>query len=303
MVKVSVIGVGNLGSCIAYEIAARGITDELILVDVVRDLAEGQAIDIEQAIALRNDTRVIAGNYEDVEGSNLVIVSAGKARTPEMKSRLELLNINSRIIRDVASSLKPFLSKECVVITLTNPLDIMNFLMWKFLGIGRHKVIGSSSQLDSARFKSLLAKKFHVKPSDIEAFVIGEHGDHQVPLFSRVKVSGKPAFFEQDERGAVLEALRDYALKVVAKKGATVYAPASNTAEMAEAILKDKKRLMCCSAILDGEYGLKNLSIGVPVILGKGGIEEIKEWKLHEEEEVIFKRGAEGIKNIIQSLS
>ncbi|MBS7628288.1 malate dehydrogenase, partial [Candidatus Bathyarchaeota archaeon] len=213
MVKVSVIGVGNLGSCIAYEIAIRGITDELILVDVLRDLAEGQAIDIEQAIAMRNDTRVIAGNYEDVEGSDLVIVSAGRARTPEMKSRLELLNINSRIIKDVASSLKPFLSKECIVITLTNPLDIMNFLLWKFLGIGRCKVIGSSSQLDSARFRSLLAKKFHVKPSEIDAFVIGEHGEHQVPLFSRVKVSGKSVSLEQIEKKTIHEALREYALR------------------------------------------------------------------------------------------
>jgi len=302
MVKVTVIGVGNLGSCIAYEIATRGLADELVLVDVIRDLAEGQAADIEQAIALRKGIEVFAGNYDDVKGSDLVLVAAGKARTPEMKSRLELLSINSHIIKDVATRIKPFLSKECIVITLTNPLDIMNYLMWRTLGIERRRVIGSSSQLDSARFRVLLAKKFHVKPLDIDAYVIGEHGENQVPLFSHVKVFGKPISFEEHEKEELRETLKDYALKVVSKKGATIYAPASNTADMAQAILRDERRLMCCSIVLEGEYGLESVSIGVPAILGRGGAEEIQEWKLAEEEEALFKRGAEGMKKILQSL-
>ncbi len=295
MVKAAVIGVGTLGSCIAYEVANRGLVNELLLVDVVKELAEGQAADIKQALAFRNNTEVYSGEYEDTFNSDLIVIAAGKARTPEMKSRLELLQVNAQIIRDVATRLRSVKS-DCVFITLTNPLDMINYLVWRTTGRDRRYVVGSSGQLDSARFRTVLAKQLSVPVLDVEAYVIGEHGEYQLPLFGNVTVRGAAKTFGEESRREILTALKDYALTVVQKKGATVYAPANNTAEMVEAILKDQNRLTCCSVVLDGEYGLSDLSIGVPVILGRQGVEAIVEWDLSPSEREALYAGAQELK-------
>jgi len=295
LVKTAVIGVGTLGSCIAYEVANRGLVNELLLVDVVKELAEGQAADIKQALAFRNNTEVYSGEYEDTFNSDLIVIAAGKARTPEMKSRLELLQVNAQIIRDVATRLRSVKS-DCVFITLTNPLDMINYLVWRTTGRDRRYVVGSSGQLDSARFRTVLAKQLSVPVLDVEAYVIGEHGEYQLPLFGNVTVRGAAKTFGEESRREILTALKDYALTVVQKKGATVYAPANNTAEMVEAILKDQNRLTCCSVVLDGEYGLSDLSIGVPVILGRQGVEAIVEWDLSPSEREALYAGAQELK-------
>ncbi|MEM2913869.1 MAG: malate dehydrogenase [Candidatus Bathyarchaeia archaeon] len=299
MSKVSVIGVGSLGSCIAYEIANRGLVDELVLIDIYRDLAEGNAADIEQSMAFRNDVNVFAGDYQDAEGSQVVVVTAGKPRTPEMKSRTELFQINKKIIGEVASNLEE-IKGEFVVVTLTNPVDLMNYLMWKNIGLDRRLVLGSAGMLDSARFRNALSKRYHISVFDVEAYVIGEHGDNQVPVFSQVKFRGKKKAFSEEERREISNELKESALKVISKKGATIFAPANNTADMIQSILKNEKRLVTCSVVLDGEYGLKNLSIGVPVILGKDGAEKILEWNLDEEEKKTFYKGAESIRKMME---
>ncbi|MEM2110778.1 MAG: malate dehydrogenase [Candidatus Bathyarchaeia archaeon] len=299
MSKVSVIGVGSLGSCIAYEIANRGLVDELVLIDIYRDLAEGNAADIEQSMAFRNDVNVFAGDYQDAEGSQVVVVTAGKPRTPEMKSRTELFQINKKIIGEVASNLEE-IKGEFVVVTLTNPVDLMNYLMWKNIGLDRRLVLGSAGMLDSARFRNALSKRYRISVFDVEAYVIGEHGDNQVPVFSQVKFRGKKKAFSEEERREISNELKESALEVISKKGATIFAPANNTADMIQSILKNEKRLVACSVVLDGEYGLKNLSIGVPVILGKDGAEKILEWNLDEEEKKTFYKGAESIRKMME---
>ncbi|MEM2341298.1 MAG: malate dehydrogenase [Candidatus Bathyarchaeia archaeon] len=299
--KVGVIGVGNLGSCIAYEIANRGLVDEIVLIDILKDLAEGNAIDIEQAVAFRNNTEIYSGDYGDIEGSHVIVVAAGKPRTPEMKSRLELLEINKRIIGDVAQKIKS-IRGEPIVITLTNPVDIMNYLLWKYTGLPRERVIGSAGMLDSARFRQVLSKRYGVPVLDVEAYVIGEHGENQVPVFSKVKIRNEIKKFTEIEKKGIMDELKHLALKVISKKGATVYAPASNTVNMIEVILKDERKTCICSAILDGEYGLKDISIGVPVMLSKNGVEEIFEWDLEEEERRIFYLGAESIRKTIEGI-
>ncbi len=299
--KISVIGVGNLGSCIAYEIANRGLVEELVLIDIFRDLAEGNAADIGQAIAFRNNVNVYAGDHKNVADSNIIIVTAGKPRTPEMKTRLELLEVNKKIIRDVAQSIRKF-AGDSIIVTLTNPVDIMNYLMWKYTGFPREKVIGSAGMLDSARFRYVLSRKYDVPVLDVEAYVIGEHGENQVPVFSRVKIKGKGIKFTSKEKSEISRDLRKSALTVISKKGATIYAPANNTVNMIEAILGRKENVYICSAILDGEYNLKDISIGVPVTLGKDGIENIIEWDLDEDERKTFYSGAESIKNAIKSV-
>lgn len=299
--RVSVIGVGNLGSCIAYEIANRGLVDEIVLVDILKDLAEGNAIDIGQAVAFRNNTEIYSGDYGDVEGSHIIIVAAGKPRTPEMKSRLELLEINRRIIENISRKIRS-IRGEPIIITLTNPVDIMNYLLWKYTGLPREKVIGSAGMLDSARFRQILSKKYGVPVLDVEAYVIGEHGENQVPVFSKVKIKNEIKKFTEIEKKEIIDELKHSALKVISKKGATIYAPTNNTVNMVEVILKNERKTCICSTILNGEYGLKDISIGVPVILGKNGVEEILKWELEEEERRIFYLGAETIRKTIESI-
>jgi len=301
MSKATVIGVGSLGSCIAYELAARGIVDQIVLIDIYRGLAEGNAEDIAQAMAFRSNVEVVAGDYEDADESQIVIVTAGKPRTPDMKSRMELLKTNLRIIKSVALNIKG-IRGEPVVLTLTNPVDIMNYVMWKHTGFDRKRVIGSAGMLDSARFRKALSKKLAVPVLDIEAYVLGEHGDNQVPVFSQVTIRGEKRLFNDEERGAITKEIKQSALNVISKKGGTVYAPASNTVNMVQMILEDRCGLAVGSVVLDGEYGLKDLSIGVPLELGRGGVKKIFEWDLSEEEKAAFYRGAENLKRNIEAV-
>jgi len=301
MIKVSVIGVGNLGSCIAYEIARRNLADELVLVDVRADLAEGNAGDISQALAFKSNINIFSGEYRDVEGSDLIILTAGKPRTPQMKSRMELLEANKNIIKSVIEGIKD-MAKDSIIVTLTNPVDVMNYLVWLYGDFRRERVLGSAGQLDSARFRIVLSRRFRVPVLDVDGYVIGEHGENIVPVFSKVKVKGKKVNFTSNEKSEILEELRRTALNVISKKGATVYAPANNTVDIVEAVIKNEKKLFICSTVLNGEYGLKDVSIGVPVIVGKGGVEEIIEWDLSNDEADTLASGAERLSHVISKL-
>ena len=301
MIKVAIIGVGNLGSSIGYEIAGRGIVDELVLIDTIRELAEGNAADIEQALAFRNNMKVYAGGYEDAKGSDVVIVTAGKPRTPDMRSRMELLRSNMKIIRDVALELRE-IGGAPVVITLTNPVDVMNYLMWSYTQFDRRRTVGSAGQLDSSRFRAVLSRILNVPVLDVEAYVIGEHGDSQVPVFSRVKIKGEKRTFPNAEKEKINEELKGAASEVISKKGATIFAPANNTADVVESVLQDKRDLAVCSVVLDGEYDVRGVSIGVPTILGRLGVEEIVEWNLDVAERKLFYMGARELKDTISGI-
>jgi malate dehydrogenase len=301
MIKVTVVGVGNLGSCIAYEIACRGLADRIVLVDVYHELAEGNAADIAQATAFRNNTEVIAGNYEDARESNVIVVTAGKPRTPNMKSRMDLLEANGKIIMSVASDLRK-LRGTPVIVTLTNPVDLMNYVMWRSTGMDRRRVLGSAGMLDSARFKTVLGIRCEVPRLDVDAYVIGEHGDNQVPVFSQVMVRKQKKTFTAKERAEIMNGLKESALQVISKKGATIYAPASNTANIIEAIIRDEWKVAVCSLVLKGEYGLEDVSLGVPVMLGRDGVEKVLEWDLDEDEKTLFHRGAEQLKDALKTM-
>ena len=302
MNKITIVGVGNLGSCIAYEIAGRGIADKIVLVDVYQELAEGNAADISQAMAFRNNTEVVAGNYEDANGSKVVVFTAGKPRTPDMKSRMELLEANKKIIMSVATNLKQ-LGGTPTIITLTNPVDVMNYVMWKSTDSDRKKVLGSAGMLDSARFRTILSNMYDVPIFDVDAYVIGEHGDNQIPVFSQVAIKKHKKRFTEEERLEIMSRLKESALQVISKKGATIYAPASNTANMIEAILKDEKKVFICSVVLDEEYSLKGVSLGVPVVLGCEGVEKVVEWDLDDYERKLFYKGAEQLKETIKTMA
>lgn len=278
MLKLSLIGAGNLGAAIAQEIAGRGLVDELVLIDILKDLAEGQAADIQQSLPTKNRTKVYSGDYLDIKNSNIIIITAGKPRTAEMKNRLVLTETNLRIVGSIIEQVKKYYP-YAIIITITNPMDIINHFIHK-QGFPREKVIGSGGQLDSARFRVALG----FPEQEVEAYVLGEHGEDQVPIFSRVKVNGQPKAFSEEEKVVVKDRIRQAALTVIQKKGATVFAPAVATADMVEAIIKDQKKLMICSVNLQGEYGLHEVSLGVPVILGRKGVEKVVGWEIEQGE-------------------
>lgn len=280
--KVSVIGVGNLGSCIAYELAMRGIVDELILVDVAVDVAIGHAYDILQAIAIRGKPRIRVGDYSDVAGSEVVVVAAGKPRTKDTVSRMQLAEDNAKIIAGIAYKLLES-RVESTFITLTNPVDVMNYLLYRIMGLPRYRFIGCGCQLDSARFRLILSEEFSLPLDEVEGYVIGEHGEHQIPLFSKVRISGKPFEIPIERRARIESRLLNFALEVIRRKGATVYGPAHHTVELVESILFDQKKMFCCSSIIDMD-NLGEVSIGVPVIVGRRGVEEVLRWELAKEE-------------------
>lgn len=270
LTKLSIIGAGNLGAAIAQEIAARGLVNELVLIDLLKDLAEGQAADLQQALPYRHKTKVYAADYPAIKDSDLIIITAGKPRTPEMKDRLVLAETNIKIVGSIIQEIKKYYP-YAVIITITNPVDLINHFIHR-QGFPCEKVIGSGGQLDSSRFRIALG----FPEQEVEAYILGEHGEDQVPIFSRVMIKGRKSSFSLEEKLKIKEKIRQAALTVIQKKGATVFAPAAATADMVEAIIKDQKRLLLCSVNLKGEYGLADVSLGVPVILGKKGISTLR---------------------------
>lgn len=296
--KVGVVGTGRLGGLAAFLLAKKSFVEEIALVDVVPGLAEGQALDISHAVAHERSVLIKSGGYEILSGSDVVLVTAGMPRKPG-QTRKDLAEVNGKIVSEIAKGIKEN-AGEPIVITLTNPMDAMNYLMWKFTGFDRKKVIGSGGQLDSARFKTILGKHFGVEATSVDAWVLGEHGEFQAPVFSRVSVNGVKKDFSLEEKNALRESLRGVAMQVISRKGGTDFAPMNCTVEMIEAIAGDSRKLMACSAVLQGEYGLKEVSLGVPVKLGKNGIEEVVEWSLEEYERNVFLKGVESTREAIQ---
>jgi malate dehydrogenase len=296
MTKISLIGAGNLGSFIAYEIASRNLAEEIVLVDILKDLAEGQAMDIQQSLVNQNKTKVISGDYDKIKDSEIVVIIAGKARTPEMNDRLQLASINIKIMNSILKEIKEH-APNSTIITVSNPMDILNHYIYQ-QGWAKEKVIGFGGQLDSARFKVTLG----YPEQEIEGYVLGEHGEGQVPIFSKVKIDNELKEFSEEEKQKIKNQSRSCAQEVISKKGATVFAPASNVADMVEAIVKDQKKLMICSTNLTGEYNINDVSLGVPVILGKNGIEEVQVWDLAEDEFAALNKAAEKLKAFYEEI-
>ncbi|MFQ5552464.1 MAG: malate dehydrogenase [Thermoplasmata archaeon] len=276
--KVSFIGTGRLGSTIAYTTALRGLADEIVMVDILEDLARGQAHDMRHALAYKTETSIRAAGYEEIGESGVVVVTAGRPRQPGM-SRLDLLATNAPIMQDIAQRVAD-LAPQAVMINLTNPMDVMNYVAHRASGLRRIQVVGSGGMLDTARFRAALADHLSVPATSIEAYVLGEHGDSQVPVWSRVLVDEESQAFSEEERTAIRESIKEVAINIISGKGATEYGPANGTADMIEAIVREEAILIPSSIVAKGEYGLKEVSIGMPVVLGAGGVTEILEWDL-----------------------
>jgi len=303
--KISVVGAGNVGASAALYLAEAELGD-VTLVDIVEGVAKGKALDLLEAGPVRGYDSMVegSGDMKAVAGSDLIIVTAGLPRKPGM-SRTDLLKANADIVRGIAQAIKQHAPKA-FVITVTNPLDVMTYLMYRMTGFPRERVIGMAGVLDSARFRAFLAMEIGVSVEDIQAMVLGGHGDTMVPLLSNATVSGVPVskFIKKERLAEIVQRTRDGGAEIVKllQTGSAFYAPASSAVQMAEAILKDKKRLLPVCAHLEGEYGFRDIYLGVPAILGSRGLEKIVELDLTAEEKSALAKSAEDVKKGIADL-
>jgi len=285
-VKAGVVGVGKLGGTVAFALADQGLFDELVLCDVVESLAWAQAEDIRHGIGDRQKIVVRPGRTPDLRDADVVVIAAGQGRKPGM-SRLDLLRTNTPVVAAVSRDIAR-IAPNAVLVLLTNPLDVMTTVAWRASGLPREKVIGSAAHLDSVRFRTILADRLGARVSEVEAAVLGEHGDRAVPVFSRVRVRGKPLALAAEERKEILDELTQLAALVIGGKGGTAFGPAGSTATLTEALFSDSPATLPASVVLDGQYGLRDVAIGVPAILGRGRVMGVEEWPLSPEEKAAF---------------
>jgi malate dehydrogenase len=283
MAKVSIVGAaGTVGAAAGYSIALRDVVDELVFVDIPEqeDTTVGQAADANHGIAYDSNTVVRQGDYDATAGSDVVVITAGLPRSPG-DSRLDLADDNAPIMEDIQSSLAEY-NDDFVSVTTSNPVDLLNRHLFETGDRAREHVVGFGGRLDSARFRYVLSQRFDVPVRNVEATILGEHGDDQVPVFSKVRVDGEDLDFSEEERAEILEDLQQSAMNVIERKGATEWGPAQGVAHMVDAILRDTGEVLPGSVKLEGEYGHEGVALGVPVKLGSDGVEEVVEWDLDE---------------------
>ena len=305
MPKISVVGAGNVGASTALY-AAEAELGDVTLIDIIEGVAKGKALDLLEAGPVRHYDSMIegSGDIRSVKGSDVIIVTAGLPRKPGM-SRLDLLKANADIVRGVAEAIRDH-APNAFVILVTNPLDVMTYLTFRITGFPRERVMGMAGVLDSARFRAFLAMEAGVSVEEVQAMVLGGHGDTMVPLLSCATVSGIPIthFVKKERLAEIVQRTRDGGAEIVKllQTGSAFYAPASSAVQMAEGILKDKKRVLPVCAHLNGEYGFKDIYLGVPVVLGARGIEKILEVELTADEAKALASSAEEVKKGIADL-
>ncbi|ACF43313.1 malate dehydrogenase [Pelodictyon phaeoclathratiforme] len=294
--KITVIGAGNVGATAALRIAEKQLAKEVVLIDIVEGIPQGKALDMYEsgAVALFDTTVLGSNDYKDSADSDIVLITAGLARKPGM-SREDLLKINATIIRDVTTEVMKY-SANPIIIMVSNPLDVMTFVAWKASGLPKERVIGMAGVLDTARYKNFIAEALDVSMQDISAMVLGGHGDSMVPIVNYTNVAGIPLteLLPQDKIDALVERTRNGGIEIVnyLKTGSAFYAPAASAVEMIEGITKDRKRIIPCTTLLEGQYGIESVFCGVPVKLGKNGVEQILEINLTASELEALRKSA-----------
>ncbi|MCE3231855.1 MAG: mdh [Rickettsiaceae bacterium] len=308
--KIALIGSGNIGGTLAHLIGLKELGD-VVVYDIAEGLPQGKTLDISQSSAIEGFDACICGtqDYKDIKGADVVIVTAGIARKPGM-SRDDLIDINTKVMKSVGAGIKKHAPKAFVIV-VTNPLDAMVWVMQQATGFAPEKVVGMAGVLDSARFRHFLAEEFNVSVEDVTAFVLGGHGDTMVPLARYSTVAGIPlpdlvkmGWTTKKKLDAIIQRTRDGGAEIVGllKTGSAFYAPASAAVQMAESYLRDKKRVLPCAAYLTGQYGVDDLYVGVPVVIGANGVEKIVEINLDKEEKKLFMASANAVKALIKGI-
>jgi len=312
MTKISLIGAGQIGGTLAHLIGTKELVDEVVLFDVASGIAKGKALDIAQSSSVDGFNVKFSGtdDYKDIKDSDVIIITAGVPRKPGM-SRDDLLGINLKIIKQVAEGIKQN-SPNAFVICITNPLDVMVMALQKFSGLPANKVVGMAGILDSSRFKLFLSLELNVPVKEIDAMVMGGHGDTMVPMPRFTTVSGKPLLdlvkegkISQQRLEEINQRTRDGGAEIVKylEKGSAFYAPAASGVQMAEAYLNDEKKLLPCAIQLNGEYGVNNVYAGVPVIIGKDGVEKIEQIDLDDNEKKEFIHSIDAVRSLWEAAS
>jgi malate dehydrogenase len=300
MDKITVVGAGNVGATAAQRVAEKELAREVVLIDIAEGIPQGKGLDQWESAPIELfDSRITGSNgYEESAGSGIYIVTAGIARKPGM-SRDDLLTTNAGIVRQVCENIAR-VSPEAIIIMVSNPLDVMCYVAMKASGFPRERVLGMAGVLDTARYRSFLALEMDCSVEDIQAMVLGGHGDTMVPLISYTSVSGIPVtqLIAKDKLDAIVDRTRNGGAEIVKflKTGSAYYAPSAGAVQMAEAIVKDKKRILPCAAWLQGEYGMDGLFLGVPCKLGRNGLEQIIEVELTAEERTALEKSADAVR-------
>jgi malate dehydrogenase len=304
--KITVIGAGNVGATTAKLLVDKKLCNVLVLIDVLEGIPQGKALDmLESAPVESSDTKVIGtNNYDDTADSDIIVMTAGLARKPGM-SRDDLQATNAEIVKSCIQNASKK-SPNAVIIVVSNPLDVMAYVAFKASGFPKNRVLGMAGALDSARFRCFIAEELNVSVEDVTCFVLGGHGDSMVPLVRYSTVAGIPLteLLPKDKLDEIVKRTRNGGIEIVnyLKTGSAYYAPASGAVQMVEAIVKDKKRIIPSAAFLEGEYGLKDVYCGVPVKIGKNGIEQIIEIKLTDDEQAALNKSADDVKTNIAKL-
>lgn len=299
--KITVVGAGMVGGTLAQRMAERNFAD-VVLIDIIGDLARGKALDIAQAAPICGyDINIKGGDSWDMaEQSDIVVITSGVPRKPGM-SREELLEVNFKIVKDVSEKVKAH-CPDSVVIVVSNPLDAMTYTAYRVLGFPKNRVMGMAGVLDTARFRMFLAEELKVSPKDVFAFVLGSHGDTMVPILSYTTVCGVPVqlLLPKDKLDELVERTRKGGAEIVAllKTGSAYYAPSAAVLEMVEAIVFDRKRILPVCVLCEGEYGIEGVFVGVPVVMGKNGAEKVLEFQLKDEELNALRRSAEIVRRL-----
>jgi malate dehydrogenase len=301
---ITIIGSGKVGGAAALFTALRKVTDEILLLDVVQGLPQGEAMDINHMLAEKGiDVNVRGSNdYSEMKGSDIVVVVAGSGRKPGM-TRMDLLKINASIVKGVVENIQKY-AKDSMIVPVTNPLDPMAYLTYKVSGFQRNRVFGMGGMLDLSRFTQFIHEATGYSRNSIRALVVGEHGENMLPLPRFSTVSGIPlsSILSKEKIEEIVQGTRQVAAKVIELKGATVHAPGNAISTIIEAVLNDTKQVIPVATCLDGEYGYSNVTIGVPAVIGKNGVEKIVELDLDSSEKEWFKKGVESVKGAISNL-
>ncbi|MDE1812289.1 MAG: malate dehydrogenase [Thaumarchaeota archaeon] len=301
---ITIIGSGKVGGAAALFTALRKVTDEILLLDVVQGLPQGEAMDINHMLAEKGiDVNVRGSNdYSEMKGSDIVVVVAGSGRKPGM-TRMDLLKINASIVKGVVENIQKH-AKDAMIIPVTNPLDPMAYLAYKVSGFQKNRVFGMGGMLDLSRFTQFIHEATGYSRNSIRGLVIGEHGENMLPLPRFSTVSGIPltSIVPKEKIEEIVQGTRQVAAKVIELKGATVHAPGNAISTIIEAVLNNTKQVIPVATYLDGEYGYSDVSIGVPAVIGKNGVEKIIELDLDSNEKEWFKKGVDSVKNAISNL-
>ena len=302
---ITIIGAGKVGGDAALFSALKQLDEQILLLDIAEGLPQGEAMDINHMLSEQGIDVEVKGsnNYEDMKGSKIVVVVAGAGRKPGM-TRMDLLKINAGVVKDVVGNNKKY-ADDSLIIPVTNPLDPMAYITFKTSDFEKNRVFGMGGMLDLSRFKQFIHEATNSSRKEIDALVIGEHGENMLPLTRLAKISGNPLpeILSQEKLDNIFTLTKNVAAEVIKLKGATVHAPGNAISSMIDNVVNDKKQVMPVSTYLDGEYGYSDVSIGVPAILGKNGIEKILEIELNENEKEWFQKGITSVKDAISGIN